>query len=144
MANQSRQTRPSLQSLAPVVVEAPARPALCVAWTISRDAACRAFPQVVAAQACDPAGEVELRLRVETDEPIAHLTLTDRDTEHTLGDGPATITPDNDLCHLEARIGEDTFAAVIRGGDVLYATTTLLARCGLGGGRYEVVRTTQV
>jgi hypothetical protein len=69
------------------------------------------------------------------------VSLFDGHKEQRIATGGATAVFDEELLHLQAAAGQDEFVATLRDNAVLYARTTLLERVGIGGGRYEVVRT---
>ena len=120
----------------PMEVSAPRLGVVTVAWAVSRDAAARVFKGVA-----EGSSEVELRWAIDLDRNASAVSLFDGHKEQRIATGGATAVFDEDLLHLQAAAGQDEFVATLRDEAVLYARTTLLERVGIGGGRYEVVRT---
>jgi hypothetical protein len=115
---------------------------MTIRWNLSR--------QSLAAGPRDDGRDLELRWRLDALAGNADAQLMDGevpDRSRAIVKGATLVhTCDGELLHVEARDRNDgalLLAATLRpeaaGAHVLYARTTLLAKLGVRGGRYEVL-----
>jgi hypothetical protein len=128
-----------------VDVSAPVLESVTIRWSLSRHALRAAKPGIpILAGLSEHGPDLELRWKLNLDDSRAVATLADAGADQVLAQASCRHTIDGDLIHVECADGSLTLlSATLRVGDgdarVLYATTALLAKLGLGGGRYEVM-----
>jgi hypothetical protein len=123
-----------------VEIAAPPSPlSLAVEWPIARSAAATARPGLIAARG----GDVRLRVAISGQRIAAHLDdpAARRSVPVELGPVRVETTDADGFCHVSVtEHGEPLFTATFRTADraesLLYASTTLMARLGIPGGRY--------
>ncbi len=117
-----------------------------IRWSLSRHAlrAAKAGISPMLTSLSEHGPDLELRWKLRLDDARAVATLVDAGAEQLMAQASCRHTIDGDLLHVECADGSPVLlSATLRIGDgdarVLYATTSLLAKLGLGGGRYEVM-----
>jgi hypothetical protein len=135
MSTLERSAPPAPMRLARPAAAAPAPPPIaraCIVWNVSLQAL-KGFE--------GPDAQLSWSLDLTRATATASLTQTG-DPSTSLASASLTYICDGDLLHLEASdAGTPLLTATLRlhaeGAQLLYARTTLLAKLGLAGGRYE-------
>ena len=125
-------------------VTAPALESVTIRWSLSRHALRAAKPVIKLPTLSEHGPDPELCWKLHLDDSRAVATLADAGAEPVLAQASCRHIIDGDLMHVECVDGSTVLlSATLRTGEgdarVLYATTMLLAKLGLGGGRYEVI-----
>ena len=127
----------------PVNLAVAPQPTIAVTWAIARDAACQALPDLELLPSPSRGGDVLLCITVSGRACSAELRDTHTGATHPIEFGRVEIEAlrADEFLHITAREGHTKVLAVTMRDQgstqrVLYATTSLLDRLGIRGGRY--------